>query len=64
MLAESAAALDRSAKALETKAAARDQPHAVAVPPNAEAIAIVFHFVELIRAVGDDGRSGGEAKIK
>lgn len=41
-----------------------DQAHPVAVALKAQAVAVVFYFVEPIRAGGDARRSGREAKIK
>ena len=45
-------------------AVAGEQPHAVAVPLNAEAVAIIFHFMEPIGA-GRHGLAGrGKAELK
>jgi hypothetical protein len=41
-----------------------DQPHAVAVALQPRPVAVILYFMELVRAVGDDGRSGGKTEIK
>ena len=41
-----------------------DQAHPVAIAFQPEAIAIVFHFVQPARAVGDAGCLGRQAKFK
>ena len=38
--------------------------HAIAVPLHAKPVAVVFHFMEPIRAVWNAGRLGGQAKLK
>ena len=43
--------------------AARDQPDAVAVAFDAEAVAIVFDFVEPFRARGDRLTDSGNAEL-
>ena len=45
-------------------AAPGNQPHAVAIALQPEAVAVVLHLLEPLRADRDDGRSGGEAEIK
>ena len=43
--------------------AARDQPHAIAVALDAQAVAVIFDLVESIRAVGDFCTAGRNAKL-
>jgi hypothetical protein len=45
-------------------AATRDQPHPVAITLHEKPVAVVFHFVQLVLAVRNGGRSGGEAEVK
>jgi len=45
-------------------AASGDQPHAVAIALQPQPVAVVFHFVEPVGAVRDDGGLGGEAEIE
>jgi len=47
-----------------TVATARDQTHAVAIPLDAQAVAVVLDLVQPVRAIRDAGRSGGKAEIE
>jgi len=40
----------------------RRTPPPVALQP--QSVAVVFHFVEPLRSIRDDGRFGGEAELK
>jgi hypothetical protein len=51
-------------EAVSVVAASGDQSHAVAVALQPNPVAVVLDLVEPVRAVGDDGRSGGEAELK
>jgi hypothetical protein len=44
--------------------AARDQANTITVPLNAKAVDVVFHFVEPVRAVRDDGGLGRDAELQ
>src|SRR5262249_728631 len=45
-------------------AAARDQPHAIAVALDPQAIAVILDLVEPIRAAGDLDAASGNTKLK
>ena len=51
-------------RSVQFVAAPGNQPPAVAIALQPEAVAVVLHLVEPLRADRDDGRSGGEAEIK
>ena len=43
---------------------ASNRPHAVAVALQPQPVAVVFHFVEPVRGVGDGSGFGGEAEVE
>ena len=45
-------------------AAAGDQANAIPLALQAEAIAVLLHFVQPDRVIGDGGRHGGQAKFE
>ena len=41
-----------------------DQAHVVAIALQPQPVAVVFHFVEPVRGIGNGGGFGGETEVK